>query len=166
VVEDKIADMLRLFPKIRPEGGKLDLDRLKLALGEAVEVGKDRHGMNWPGKADCFKTIQAASLGTLRPCPTESVNFDTTENLIIEGDNLEILKFLQKSYLGKVKLIYIDRRTTPAMISSTWTATPRACRHIWSTRDRPRKTKGTLRCVPFVLRDCQRPRDKVRADSN
>src|SRR5439155_11342608 len=58
--------------------------------------------------ADCFKTIQAPSLGTLRPCPEESVNFDTTENLIIEGDNLEVLKLLQKSYLGKVKMIYID----------------------------------------------------------
>lgn len=64
--------------------------------------------MHWPGKADCFKTIQMPSLGTLRPCPAESVNFDTTEHLIIEGDNLEVLKLLQKSYLGKVKMIYID----------------------------------------------------------
>ena len=64
--------------------------------------------MNWPGKADCFKTIQAPSMGTLRPCREESVNFDTTENMIIEGDNLEVLKLLQKSYLGKVKMIYID----------------------------------------------------------
>jgi adenine-specific DNA-methyltransferase len=70
--------------------------------------GKERYGMNWPGKADCFKTIQAPSLGTLRPCPEESLNFDTTENLLIEGDNLEVLKLLQKSYLGKVKMIYID----------------------------------------------------------
>ena len=105
---DKIAELLRLFPEIRTEGGKLDFDRLKLALGETVDVGKERYGMNWPGKADCFKTIQAPSLGTLRPCPEESVNFDTTENLIIEGDNLEVLKLLQKSYLGKVKMIYID----------------------------------------------------------
>jgi adenine-specific DNA-methyltransferase len=105
---DKIAELLRLFPEIRTEAGKLDFDRLKLALGEAVDVGKERYGMNWPGKADCFKTIQAPSLGTLRPCPEESVNFDTTENLLIEGDNLEVLKLLQKSYLGKVKLIYID----------------------------------------------------------
>jgi adenine-specific DNA-methyltransferase len=64
--------------------------------------------MNWPGKAECFKTIQQSSMATLRPCPEESVNFDTTENLIIEGDNLEVLKLLQKSYLGKVKMIYID----------------------------------------------------------
>ncbi len=64
--------------------------------------------MNWPGKADCYRTIQTPSLGTLRPCREESVNFDTTENLIIEGDNLEVLKLLQKSYLGRVKMIYID----------------------------------------------------------
>jgi adenine-specific DNA-methyltransferase len=101
-------ELLRLFPEIRTEGGKLDLKRLKLALGEAVDVGKERYGMSWPGKADCFRTIQAPSLATLRPCPEESINFDTTENLIIEGDNLEVLKLLQKSYLGKVKLIYID----------------------------------------------------------
>ena len=96
------------FPEIRTEGGKIDFDRLKLALGETVDAGRERYGMNWPGKADCFKTIQAPSMGTLRPCRDESVNFDTTENLIIEGDNLEVLKLLQKSYLGKVKMIYID----------------------------------------------------------
>ncbi len=108
IAEDKRQELLRLFPEIRTEGGKLDFERLKLALGEAVDTGKERYGMNWPGKADCFKTIQAPSLATLRPCPEESVNFDTTENLIIEGDNLEVLKLLQKSYLGKVKMIYID----------------------------------------------------------
>jgi adenine-specific DNA-methyltransferase len=108
IIGEKIAELLILFPEIRTEGGKLDIDHLKMALGEAVDVGRERYGMNWPGKADCFKTIQAPSLGTLRPCPEESVNFDTTENLIIEGDNLEVLKLLQKSYLGKVKMIYID----------------------------------------------------------
>ncbi|MBW7904804.1 MAG: site-specific DNA-methyltransferase [Phycisphaerae bacterium] len=108
IASDRMADLLRLFPEIRTEGGKLDFERLKLALGEAVDVGKERYGMNWPGKADCFKTIQTPSVATLRPCPEESVNWDTTENLIIEGDNLEVLKLLQKSYLGKVKMIYID----------------------------------------------------------
>ncbi len=108
IAEDRRQELLRLFPEIRTEGGQLDFERLKLALGEAVDVGKERYGLTWPGKADCFKTIQAPSLGTLRPCPEESVNFATTENLIIEGDNLEVLKLLQKSYLGKVKLIYID----------------------------------------------------------
>jgi adenine-specific DNA-methyltransferase len=106
--EDKRQELLRLFPKIRTEGGKIDFERLKLTLGEIIDVGKERYGMNWPGKGDCFKTIQAPSLGTLRPCREESVNFDATENLIIEGDNLEVLKLLQKSYLGKVKMIYID----------------------------------------------------------
>ena len=108
IVDDKKQELLRLFPEIGTEGGKLDFERLKLALGETVDVGKERYGMNWPGKADCFKTIQQASLATLRPCPEESVNFNSTENLIIEGDNLEVLKLLQKSYLGKVKMIYID----------------------------------------------------------
>ncbi|HCE67387.1 MAG: hypothetical protein A2X82_04375 [Geobacteraceae bacterium GWC2_55_20] len=108
IAEDKRQELLRLFPEVRTEGGKLDFERLKLALGEAVDGGKERYGMNWPGKADCFKTIQAPSMGTLRPCPEESINFNTTENLIIEGDNLETLKLLQKSYLGKVKMIYID----------------------------------------------------------
>ena len=108
LTEEKKQDLLRLFPEIRTEGGKIDFERLKLALGETVDVGKERYGMNWPGKADCFRAIQAPSTGTLLPCPEESVNFDTTENLIIEGDNLEVLKLLQKSYLGKVKMIYID----------------------------------------------------------
>jgi adenine-specific DNA-methyltransferase len=108
IAEDKRKELLNLFPEIRTEGGKLDFDRLKLALGESVDIGKERYGMNWPGKADCFKTIQMPSLATLRPCPEESINFNMTENLIIEGDNLEVLKLLQKSYLGKVKMIYID----------------------------------------------------------
>jgi adenine-specific DNA-methyltransferase len=93
---------------VRTEGEKLDLERLKLVLGELVDIGKERYGMTWPGKAECFHTIQAPSLGTLRPYPAESINFGTTENLIIEGDNLEVLKLLQKSYLGKVRMIYID----------------------------------------------------------
>ncbi|MBI3797664.1 MAG: site-specific DNA-methyltransferase [Deltaproteobacteria bacterium] len=108
IVEDKKQELLRLFPETRTEDGKIDFERLKLTLGEMVDVRKERYGVNWPGKADCFKTIQTPSLGTLRPCPEESVNFDTTENFIIEGDNLEVLKLLQKSYLGKVKMIYID----------------------------------------------------------
>ena len=104
----RCADLLRLMPEVRADGDQIDFERLKLALGESIDVGRERYGMNWPGKADCFRTIQAPSLGTLRPCPEESVSFDTTENLIIEGDNLEVLKLLQKSYPGKIKMIYID----------------------------------------------------------
>ena len=97
-----------LFPEVFTEGDKIDFDQLKRTLGEMVDGGKERFGMQWPGKADCFKTIQQPSLATLVPCPEESIDFDTTENVFIEGDNLEVLKLLQKSYLGKIKMIYID----------------------------------------------------------
>src|SRR5438105_3254138 len=96
IVAERRDELLRLFPEIRTEGDRIDFERLKLALGETIDVGKERYGLTWPGKADCFKTIQAPSLGTLLPCPEQSVNFDNTENLIIEGDNLEVLKLLQK----------------------------------------------------------------------
>jgi adenine-specific DNA-methyltransferase len=108
IAGDKVQELLDLFPEVGTESGRVDFDRLRLALGELVDVGKERYGMNWPGKAECFRTIQLPSLGTLLPCPAESVDFDTTQNMIIEGDNLEVLKLLQKSYLGKVKMIYID----------------------------------------------------------
>lgn len=104
----KRAELLRLFPEVATEGGKVDFERLKAALGEQVDVDKERYGLVWPGKAACFQTIQRPSLATLRPKVGESVEFDTTQNVIIEGDNLEVLKLLQKSYLGKVKMIYID----------------------------------------------------------
>jgi len=108
IADDKREALLKLFPEARTEGGKLDLEKLKLALGEAVDTGRERYGMNWPGKADRFAAIQAPSMATLRPAPEESIDFDSTGNLIIEGDNLQVLKLLQKGYQGKVKMIYID----------------------------------------------------------
>ena len=108
IAADKQAALRAAFPEVFTEGGKIDFERLKAALGETVDAGKERYGMNWPGKADCFKTIQQPSMATLVPAKAESVAWDTTENLIIEGDNLEVLKLLQKSYLGRVKMIYID----------------------------------------------------------
>ncbi|MDX5933824.1 site-specific DNA-methyltransferase [Acidithiobacillus thiooxidans] len=108
IPEEKREELLRIFPEVRTEGGQIDLNRLRLALGDMVDTGKERYGLNWPGKSACFKAIQTPSMGTLLPAPEESVNFETTENLIIEGDNLEALKLLQKSYIGKVKMIYID----------------------------------------------------------
>jgi adenine-specific DNA-methyltransferase len=108
IVSDKQAEIIRMFPEVRTEGGKIDFDRLKGVLGEIVDPGKERYAMNWSGKADCFKAIQSPSLGTLLPCRKESVNFDTTKNVIIEGDNLEVLKLMQKAYLAKIKVIYID----------------------------------------------------------
>lgn len=108
IKEEQINKLKQLFPEAFTEGSKIDWDKLRLTLGENVDTAKERYGMNWPGKADCFKTIQQPSIATLMPARDESVNFDTTENLFIEGDNLEVLKLLQKSYLGKIKMIYID----------------------------------------------------------
>lgn len=95
------------FPEVFAEGA-IDFDQLKRVLGEWVDPGKERFGLNWPGKAECMKIIQQPSVATLKPVREESVGFDATENLFIEGDNLEVLKLLQKAYFGKVKVIYID----------------------------------------------------------
>lgn len=105
---EKTLEVIRLFPEIVTDDNKIDFDKLKLVLGQTIDVGKERYGMTWPGKAECFKTIQTPSTGTLLPTPNESMDFDTTGHLIIEGDNLNVLKLLQKAYLGKVKMIYID----------------------------------------------------------
>ena len=104
----KRALLLHLFPEARTTGGKIDLDRLGRSIGQTIDVARERYGLTWPGKADCFRTIQTPSLGTLRPSPDESLDFQTTGNLVIDGDNLEVLKLFQKSYMGKVKMIYID----------------------------------------------------------
>lgn len=108
ITEEQLQKLKQLFPEAFSEGLKVDWDKLKLTLGENIDAGKERYGMNWPGKADCFKTIQQPSIATLIPARDESVDFDTTQNLFIEGDNLEVLKLLQKSYLGKIKIISID----------------------------------------------------------
>ncbi len=107
IAEERREQLKELFPEVFAED-KVDFDQLKRALGEWVEPGKERFGLSWPGKADCMKVIQQPSVATLKPARDESVNFDDTENLFIEGDNLEVLKLLQKSYFGKVKMIYID----------------------------------------------------------
>lgn len=107
IAEEKREQLKSVFPEAFAEG-KVDFDQLKRSLGEWVEPAKERFGLNWPGKADCMKIIQQPSVSTLKPARDESVNFDDTENLFIEGDNLEVLKLLQKSYFGKVKMIYVD----------------------------------------------------------
>lgn len=119
VAEDKRQQMAQMFPEVvtetRAPDGQLtravDFEKLKAVLGtfsEVLENQKERYGMIWPGKNECLKIIQQPSIATLKPCREESVNFDTTENLFIEGDNLEVLKLLQKAYYGRVKMIYID----------------------------------------------------------
>lgn len=97
----------QLFPEVFTEDG-INFDRLKQTLGESIDTEKERYSMTWPGKSECFQLIQNPSIGTLKPVRDESVNFDNSENLFIEGDNLEVLKLLQKSYYGKIKMIYID----------------------------------------------------------
>jgi adenine-specific DNA-methyltransferase len=109
IKEAQLQKLKDLFPEAFTEGLRVDWDKLRLTLGDdTVDTGKERYGMSWPGKTDCFKTIQQPSIATLVPSRDESIDFDTTQNIFIEGDNLEVLKLLQKSYLGKIKLIYID----------------------------------------------------------
>ncbi|HLK56985.1 MAG TPA: hypothetical protein VKU00_10490, partial [Chthonomonadaceae bacterium] len=107
VIADRIAALRELFPEACCED-KIDFERLRQALGCLVDTGRERYGLSWAGKSEAVRAIQSLSVGTLKPAPEESVAFDTTENLILEGDNLEVLKLLQKSYHGKVKMIYID----------------------------------------------------------
>lgn len=107
IPEEQKEKLRLLFPEVFTDD-KIDWERLQLTLGADVETGKERFGLTWRGKAECFRIIQEPSIGTLKPVKDESVDWDTTENLFIEGDNLETLKLLQKSYYGKIKLIYID----------------------------------------------------------
>jgi adenine-specific DNA-methyltransferase len=107
IVAENINQLRYLFPEAWTEG-KIDFDVLKQLLGEHVDDHEEKFGLNWHGKRDARRLALTTSLGTLLPYPTESVNWNETQNLVIEGDNLEVLKLLQKSYAGKVKLIYID----------------------------------------------------------
>lgn len=102
-----IEKLKEIFPEVFEEG-KIDFDKLRLILGDNVEDKEERYEFNWYGKRDAMRIAQTPSMGTLRPDKESSKNWDTTENLYIEGDNLEVLKLLQKSYFGKVKMIYID----------------------------------------------------------
>ena len=95
------------FPDVVSEG-HIDFDKLKRSLGYWVEPSKERYGLSWPGKAECMKIIQQASTATIVPQRPLSVEFDHTSTLFIEGDNLEVLKLLQRSYFSKIKLIFID----------------------------------------------------------
>jgi len=107
LVAENLAKLKTLFPEAFTEG-KVDFDVLKQVLGTAVDEREEKYGLNWHGKRRARQLALTPSTGTLRPCPEESVDWDTTQNLFLEGDNLEVLKLLQKSYAGRVKLIYID----------------------------------------------------------
>lgn len=107
IAEENIAKLKQIFPDAFEEG-KVDFDKLKQDLGEYIDEDSDRYNFTWHGKGQALRLAQTPSTGTLRPCKEESKNWDTTQNLYIEGDNLEVLKLLQKSYHSKVKMIYID----------------------------------------------------------
>jgi len=115
--QDNISKITALFPncvtEVKGDNGNvklaIDFDQLKQELSDSIVEGpQERYHLNWPGKREALLTANAPIAKTLRPCREESVNFDTTENLFIEGDNLEALKLLQETYLDKVKVIYID----------------------------------------------------------
>ncbi len=104
---DKLKQFKRLFPEVFTDG-KVDFEVFRHILGEAADESNEKYGLDWFGKRSARQFALLPSVGTLRPAPEDSVNWDTSPNLMIEGDNLEILKLLQKSYAGRVKLIYID----------------------------------------------------------
>ena len=106
IVKDNIEKLKELFPTIVKED-KIDFEELQLILGEDIN-NKEQYSFVWNGKTEATKLAQKRSTGTLRPCPEESKNWDTTKNIYIEGDNLEVLKLLQSSYNGRIKMIYID----------------------------------------------------------
>ncbi|HEX5797331.1 MAG TPA: site-specific DNA-methyltransferase, partial [Candidatus Saccharimonadales bacterium] len=106
ITEDQKTKLKELFPEVFAED-KIDWNKLKSTLGKEVDL-EERYGLNWKGKSNVFRAIQELTTKTLKPVRNESVNFGETENLFIEGDNLEVLKVLQRSYYGKVKMIYID----------------------------------------------------------
>ena len=116
-VQDNISRIAELFPECITEvsnqmGGvkrSVDFDKLRQLLSsDIVEGNEERYQFTWPDKKKSVLLANAPINKTLRPCREESVDFDNTENLYIEGDNLEVLKLLQETYLGKIKMIYID----------------------------------------------------------
>jgi adenine-specific DNA-methyltransferase len=107
IVSENIQKLKQIFPEVFCEDS-VDFDKLQAVLGEYIDDDNERYNFTWWGKSRALRLAQTPSMGTLRPCVEESKDWDTTENLYIEGDNLEVLKLLQKSYHGKVKMIYID----------------------------------------------------------
>jgi len=107
IKQEKIERLKELLPEVFTEE-KIDWEKLKAALGEDVEFKNERYVLNWAGKSDAFKVLQAPTTATLVPVRNESIDFNDTGNVFIEGENLEVLKVLQKSYFGKIKMIDID----------------------------------------------------------
>jgi len=106
IKSEQVQKLAELFPEVVREG-KVDFEALKATLDEDIELC-EKYGLSWKGKSNIFAKIQEKTVSTLRPQPDESVDWDTTQNMFIEGDNLEALKVLHKAYYGKIKMIYID----------------------------------------------------------
>jgi adenine-specific DNA-methyltransferase len=107
IKNDRLSRLKEIFPEVFTEE-KVDWEKLKATLGEDIVFENERYLLNWAGKSDAFRVLQEPTTATLVPSKKESVNFDDTDHIFIEGENLEVLKVLQKSYYGKVKMIYID----------------------------------------------------------
>ena len=109
LVAERVEQLKKLFPEIAIEGeGSIDFEKLRLILGDEIDEGQERYAFTWPGKADAIRQSQEPSRATLLPAPEDSIDWDSTQNLYIEGDNLEVLKLMQRGYFGKIKFIYID----------------------------------------------------------
>lgn len=107
ITKMNIEALKELFPDVVEEG-KIDFEKLRTILGDEIDSDDERYNFTWHGKNQAIRISQTPSMGTLRPCKEKSVDWDNTNNIYIEGDNLEVLKLLQKSYFGKIKMIYID----------------------------------------------------------
>lgn len=107
IVADNIQKLKNIFPEVFCEDS-IDFEKLQAVLGNYIDTDSERYNFTWWGKSQALRLAQTPSTGTLRPCKEESKDWDTTQNLYIEGDNLEVLKLLQKTYHDKVKMIYID----------------------------------------------------------
>lgn len=148
-VSTRLMQLKKLMPEAFSEGG-IDFEKLRLLLGDDVDEGQERYAFTWPGKAEAIRQSQTVSTATLRPCPEKSRSRDgedgsfDSDNIYIEGDNLEVLKLLQRGYHGKVKMIYID-----PPIQHGWRF--RVQGFLWPNHRRLPRASWTDRAVEFQV---------------
>jgi adenine-specific DNA-methyltransferase len=140
IAAGKRRELQAVIPEAFTEG-KLNLAALKLALGEIVEAG-ERYGLGWAGKADAYKVLQSPTSATLRPQIDKSINFNEASHVFVEGENLEVLKVLQKAYFGKVKRIYIDPPYNTGSDSFVYPDRFHVCTGIAALKRVPLRTLG------------------------
>lgn len=140
------TELAKKLAELAPEAiadGKLDVEKLKELLAGDADESNERFGLFWPGKKRALRAAQQPTTATLKPDLENSKDWDTTKNVFIEGDNLEVLKVLQKHYHGKIKMIYIDPHTTPAKTSSIQTTSRRGLIPTSNGRNRLMKRAGS-----------------------